>query len=277
MEAEGVSITQAKSLVNLQIIAEQSTNAIGDFARSQESFANQSRIAKAATEDLKSEIGQALLPIATNAVSIFGDLAGKLADYVAERNKLVAAEKAMEAGNATIEDRILLEESELENLNATLINQVNSLKAADDLNGAYGVRTDLIEDNIKQTQDQIQLAAETLRNLEKQKYWTDQNTKAEEEKAAAEKTSKEIEEEQSAAALENTAKLAGEIRNDLIGQALVPMTEAEKEMWQAFGEGAVEAGKATKALKEDIEAAAEATIDWESIQNSAITSVLSGS
>jgi hypothetical protein len=61
MEAEGVNITQAKSLVNLQIITEQSTNAIGDFERSQDSFANQSRIAKAATEDLMTEMGRNLL------------------------------------------------------------------------------------------------------------------------------------------------------------------------------------------------------------------------
>lgn len=77
---------QAKAFATLQIAQEQSKNAIGDFARSQESFANQSRIAGAAVQDLSVELGSALLPVATEAVGLFADVARSFADAAAETN-----------------------------------------------------------------------------------------------------------------------------------------------------------------------------------------------
>lgn len=59
-----VSLIQAKALAALRIATEQSKNAIGDFARTQEHLANQERITAASTQDLKEAFGKILLPIA---------------------------------------------------------------------------------------------------------------------------------------------------------------------------------------------------------------------
>jgi hypothetical protein len=82
--AEGATLTQAKALANLQIITEQSQNAIGDFERSQDSFANTQRTTQAALEDLKATLGEGLLPIATNLVSAFGSLVRGLDNLISK-------------------------------------------------------------------------------------------------------------------------------------------------------------------------------------------------
>ena len=67
-ETEGVSLLQAKALANIRIATEQSQNAIGDFSRSIDSFANQSRIATSRFQDMKVELGKALLPVANDVL-----------------------------------------------------------------------------------------------------------------------------------------------------------------------------------------------------------------
>jgi hypothetical protein len=79
---------QAKAFATLQLAQEQSKNAIGDYERSQNSFANQTREAQAAISDLKVAMGEGLLPIATQSVSIFAGLTQKLADFITERQRL---------------------------------------------------------------------------------------------------------------------------------------------------------------------------------------------
>jgi len=72
---------QAKAFATLQIAQEQSKNAIGDFARTQDSFANRSRILGARISDLAVSFGKILLPAATkvlnkiiSVVEFFNDL-----------------------------------------------------------------------------------------------------------------------------------------------------------------------------------------------------------
>lgn len=72
---------QAKAFATLQIAQEQSKNAIGDFARTQDSFANRTRILRARLSDLAVSFGKILLPAATavlnkiiSAVEFFSDL-----------------------------------------------------------------------------------------------------------------------------------------------------------------------------------------------------------
>lgn len=69
---------QTKAALTLEIALKQSKNSIGDFARSQSSFTNQMRIAKANTEDFTTILGQSLLPIANVGVSLFNDFADDL-------------------------------------------------------------------------------------------------------------------------------------------------------------------------------------------------------
>jgi hypothetical protein len=65
MQSRGVTELQAKAYLNLEQAISQSSNAIGDFARTSESFANQSRIASQNLIDLKENLGNIIIPSAT--------------------------------------------------------------------------------------------------------------------------------------------------------------------------------------------------------------------
>ena len=93
---------QARAFATLQIAQEQSLNAIGDFNRSQDSFANQTRIARAAVEDLSVGLGQALLPPATGLVSVFARVTRNIANSVNEFNRLNEITAQVEAGNEVV-------------------------------------------------------------------------------------------------------------------------------------------------------------------------------
>ena len=61
---------EAKAHATLQLAISQSGNAIGDYARTQDSFANQSRLLRARLEDISVELGQVFLPLATKLINV---------------------------------------------------------------------------------------------------------------------------------------------------------------------------------------------------------------
>ncbi len=65
---------QAKAFATLQIAQEQSKNAIGDFARTSQDFANQFRILRGKVIDMAVSFGKLLLPIALKMVKAMGKL-----------------------------------------------------------------------------------------------------------------------------------------------------------------------------------------------------------
>lgn len=71
-----------KAALTLELAYKQSANAIGDFERSQFSFANQTRIAQASMKNLSSSIGEIFLPFATLAVTAFNEMSGGISDTV---------------------------------------------------------------------------------------------------------------------------------------------------------------------------------------------------
>lgn len=71
---------QEKALAVNKIMFENAGDAIGDFDRTQDSAANQTRKAKAAMEDAAAELGTALLPIVAKAAGGVADLAGAFSD-----------------------------------------------------------------------------------------------------------------------------------------------------------------------------------------------------
>ena len=79
---------QAKAYATLLIAQEQSKNAIGDYQRTQEGFANQSRELAARLNDLAIVFGEKLLPMATRGISIITGLVEKITDWT-ERNPLL--------------------------------------------------------------------------------------------------------------------------------------------------------------------------------------------
>lgn len=71
------SLRQAKAFATLQLAQEQSKNAIGDFARTSESFANKQRVLNARMQDFREGLGNILLPIATKIVVVMTELVEK--------------------------------------------------------------------------------------------------------------------------------------------------------------------------------------------------------
>lgn len=76
-ELRGETERQQKAYATLQIALEQSKNAQGDFARTQDSLANQTRIFRARMDDLAVTFGQILIPYAKKLVVGLTKLAEK--------------------------------------------------------------------------------------------------------------------------------------------------------------------------------------------------------
>ena len=80
---------QAKAWATLLIAQEQSKNAIGDFSRTSEGFANQMRILKAKVSDVVIALGEKLLPIATKLVGKVIVVVEKMNEWIEAHPKLV--------------------------------------------------------------------------------------------------------------------------------------------------------------------------------------------
>lgn len=80
---------QAKAFATLQIAQDQSKNAIGDYARTSESFANQSRLLKARLADISAELGKVLLPLVTKMVKALTSVVSKFSAFDDKTKKIV--------------------------------------------------------------------------------------------------------------------------------------------------------------------------------------------
>jgi hypothetical protein len=83
-DGNGALTAQEKVLAAQQVIMQQSSDAQGDFARTQEGLANQSRILKARLEDVSAEIGVALLPKVLEMVTFFQEKVLPIMEQVAD-------------------------------------------------------------------------------------------------------------------------------------------------------------------------------------------------
>ena len=81
-----------KGFLSLELAEKQSALSLGDFAKSEASFANQTRIAEAATADLKTELGKKLLPVATESTRLFGEVTRELANMAKKSNDAAEAQ-----------------------------------------------------------------------------------------------------------------------------------------------------------------------------------------
>lgn len=74
-----------KAQAAYQLIVESSSDSIGDVARSTESYANQSKLLQANIEDLHREIGEALLPVATEIVSKMNEWISANQEFIGQK------------------------------------------------------------------------------------------------------------------------------------------------------------------------------------------------
>lgn len=116
---------EARAIATLQLAYEQSKNAIGDFARSQESFANQSRIASANIRDLKTALGDELLPTATSLIGVFNDLTSAIKAAYAPSQQDRLRQIAFDLNEASLE----LKEFE-SNFNGAFLRAFDGLEAS---------------------------------------------------------------------------------------------------------------------------------------------------
>lgn len=109
---EELSLTE-KAQVRMRMAVEQSKNAMGDFQRSIDSYANTARLGESATEDLKQEIGEGLLPVLSKAQKLWADVAGTMARNLNATNTIAEVNKKLKEGTATYEDQVRLAEAQL--------------------------------------------------------------------------------------------------------------------------------------------------------------------
>lgn len=80
---------QMEAMATLEIATEQSKNAVGDFARTQDSVANQQRVLKERTKELSETLGQTFIPIASDIVKAILPIVKDMATWIKENPKLV--------------------------------------------------------------------------------------------------------------------------------------------------------------------------------------------
>lgn len=80
---------QQKAIATLAIAVEQSKNAIGDFARTQDSLANRTRIFQARLDDLMVSFGQILIPIALKLVNAITEVTEQFTSLEEETKKTI--------------------------------------------------------------------------------------------------------------------------------------------------------------------------------------------
>jgi hypothetical protein len=89
---------QAKAFATLQIAQEQSKNAIGDYARTQDSFANQFKLLQARLGDLAVEFGQVMLPALNDFVGMITRVTDKISGMDENTKRLTVGIAILVAG-----------------------------------------------------------------------------------------------------------------------------------------------------------------------------------
>ncbi|MBG9336920.1 hypothetical protein [Corynebacterium diphtheriae] len=78
---EGEAKKQAETQATLELLFKQTADATGNFARETDTAAGSAQIAAAKWEDAKAKLGEGLLPVATAAADVMGDLAQSAGEH----------------------------------------------------------------------------------------------------------------------------------------------------------------------------------------------------
>lgn len=90
-DGSGALEQQARILAAFEEVLAQTGDAQGDFARTSDGLANQSRILNATFEDLKAQLGEALLPVANDLLAWALELAPKLEEMIPKVKDFIGA------------------------------------------------------------------------------------------------------------------------------------------------------------------------------------------
>ena len=173
METQGATEQVAKAQVIYNEILKQSTNAIGDFARSNQQFENLGRQTNATIEDIYTNLGQRLLPTLTNVRAGFLNFLKGLEDLTK-----VKASKAIEEERLQVNQLII----SLANANISEEERAKKLIELEKINPqvARTIKTEGINlKNLKQTLDSVNqsyaaqiLIKDASQNLDKEQSKT---------------------------------------------------------------------------------------------------------
>jgi hypothetical protein len=93
---------QRKAIATLKLATMQSGNAIGDFARSQGSLANQIKILKAQASDLSAEFGAVMIPVILDLINSVKPMIARFKEMTPEMKKTIVIIGAVVAGIAPL-------------------------------------------------------------------------------------------------------------------------------------------------------------------------------
>lgn len=170
----------AKAQATFNLILQQTGDAQNDFARTQDSYANQTRIATANIKDLQVQLGQGLLPVATAGVGVFNNLVTSVTAYLTKVNDTAIALRALETGTATLAQKRAVVEREYQEQVEELIELRQ--KADKNVNNSYRqqiINKELELQGIRNTRDEID------KQIAKEEELREEEIKRETEKAQA--------------------------------------------------------------------------------------------
>lgn len=79
---------QMRALATLEIAVEQSKNAIGDFARTEESLANQQRVLEERTKEMVETLGQVFIPVLADVIEAIAPVVKGISEWIKENPEL---------------------------------------------------------------------------------------------------------------------------------------------------------------------------------------------
>ena len=175
----GQALLLAKAQATLEIATEQSQKAIGDYARTSESASNVAKRLEQVNKGLSEAIGKSIVQAITPLRSAWANVAEQLTDVIEKSNALSDAHKAQRAGNETIEQRILLLSSEIENMERAIkvARQYGDVSASEQ-------KLALLKQELRYVAGNMQLAERQAENERKTAQEREQQKQKEAEAAA---------------------------------------------------------------------------------------------
>lgn len=194
---------------------------------------------------------EVVIPIVTTAANLITSIASGIRgikEAISEFTALRDAQKAVEEGNATIQQRILLLQNEKASYEK-LADQAASSAEALGLSGDAAAAGYMRQAEATQRQiERLELQWEKQEQIRlKNEQSADERTPQQEDEIALTEDLIDLTDDQ-ADATEEVAKMIQFTQ----GEAIVPMTEAAREMWRVYGEGAIAAVESTQEWYENL-------------------------
>jgi hypothetical protein len=171
---QGATLTDAQKVqARYSLAIRDAGKANGDFARTSDGLANETRILKAEATDLAASLGQALLPAASGSVSALRGVVGFLSDHqgsIAAAAKVVrdALALAWEHVKRAVQAAMPTLESIVETVRSVATTAGNlwdrfGKRILDVLRASFGVVADVVKGALRQVQETINLVLAVLR------------------------------------------------------------------------------------------------------------------